>query len=98
VIYWNKKYLVFPSGYECSASVRLVRGKWLVANCLPKEEGLNTPVLEEYREYEFLFKKESADKLPDHQPWDLAIQLVEGIQLPHGPIYALPEHKAELLQ
>ena len=41
----------------------------------------------EYQEFADLFRKEEADKLPPHQPYDHTIPLEQGKTPPFGPIY-----------
>jgi hypothetical protein len=47
-----------------------------------------------FQQYCKVLGKELADKLPDHKPYDYAIDLKPGKQLPWGPIY--PPNKTEL--
>ena len=42
-----------------------------------------------YKDFEDVFQKKNADMLPEHRPYDCAIDLQEGAQLPFGPIYNL---------
>ncbi|KAL0155123.1 hypothetical protein M9458_049386, partial [Cirrhinus mrigala] len=50
----------------------------------------------EYRAYQDVFSKLAATQLPPHRPWDCAIDLLPGAQLPKGRIYPLsiPERQA----
>ncbi|KAI2644120.1 Transposon Tf2-8 polyprotein [Labeo rohita] len=50
----------------------------------------------EYLEYQDVFSKQAATHLPPHQPWDCAIDLLPGAQLPKGRVYPLsnPERQA----
>ncbi|KAL0151693.1 hypothetical protein M9458_052992 [Cirrhinus mrigala] len=50
----------------------------------------------EYRAYQDDFSKLAATHLPPHRPWDCAIDLLPGAQLPKGRIYPLsiPERQA----
>jgi len=52
----------------------------------------------EYSEFADLFDKESAEQLPEHQPWDHTMPLVEGKQPPFGPIYPLSEFELRSLR
>jgi hypothetical protein len=38
-----------------------------------------------------VFEKRNANTLPKHRPYDYTIDLVEGTQLPFGPIYNLSQ-------
>ncbi|KAI2654629.1 Retrotransposon-derived protein PEG10 [Labeo rohita] len=50
----------------------------------------------EYVAFQDVFSKQAATRLPPHQPWDCAIKLLPGAQLPKGRIYPLsiPERQA----
>ncbi|KAL0147085.1 hypothetical protein M9458_057609 [Cirrhinus mrigala] len=50
----------------------------------------------EYMAFQDVFSKQAATHLPPHRPWDCAIGLLPGAQLPKGRIYPLsiPEHQA----
>ena len=52
----------------------------------------------EYSEFADLFNKESAEQLPEHQPWDHTMPLIEGKQPPFGPIYPLSEFELRSLR
>ncbi|KAL0148604.1 hypothetical protein M9458_056151 [Cirrhinus mrigala] len=60
-------------------------------------EPVNTPEIPaEYRAFQDVFSKQAATQLPPHQPWDCAIDLLPGAQLPKGKVYPLsiPERQA----
>lgn len=42
------------------------------------EKILIANISEQYKDFEDVFKKKSADMLPEHQPYDCAIDLQEG--------------------
>ena len=44
-------------------------------------------LLKQYKSYQDVFKKKNADILPQHQPYDCAIDIEDGAQVPFGPIY-----------
>ncbi|KAL0177239.1 hypothetical protein M9458_026133, partial [Cirrhinus mrigala] len=50
----------------------------------------------EYAAFQDVFSKQAATHLPPHRPWDCAINLLPGAQLPKGRVYPLsiPEHQA----
>ncbi|KAL0181316.1 hypothetical protein M9458_023722, partial [Cirrhinus mrigala] len=50
----------------------------------------------EYTAFQDVFSKQAATHLPPHRPWDCAIELLPGAQLPKGRIYhlSIPEHQA----
>ncbi|KAK3571328.1 hypothetical protein QTP86_007563 [Hemibagrus guttatus] len=51
---------------------------------------------QEYAEFREVFSEERAARLPAHQPWDCAIDLLPNSSLPRGRVYplSLPESKA----
>ena len=51
-----------------------------------------------YSEFQDLFEKEAADKLPAHQPWDHTIPLQPGTTPPFGPIYSLSKVELDALR
>ena len=51
-----------------------------------KENLRNVPSI--YHDFEDLFSKQKADRLPEHKPYDHAIRLQPGFQLPYKPIYS----------
>lgn len=42
--------------------------------------------------------EEAATRLPDHQPWDHAVDLVEDKQPPWGPLYSMTIHELSVLK
>lgn len=56
-----------------------------------KEKTSTTSIPERYRDFEDVFQKKNADILPEHRPYDCAIDLEEGAQPPFGPIYNLSQ-------
>ena len=42
---------------------------------------------EQYKSYQDVFKKKNADILPQHWPYDCAIDIEDGAEVPFGPIY-----------
>jgi hypothetical protein len=55
-----------------------------------EEESSPTPELPpEYADFEDVFSKAKAEKLPEHKPYDHSIPLEEGKTPPFGPIYSL---------
>ncbi|KAL0167181.1 hypothetical protein M9458_039025 [Cirrhinus mrigala] len=50
----------------------------------------------EYMAFQDVFSKQAATQLPPHRPWDCAIDLLPGAQLPKGRVYPLsiPERQA----
>ena len=55
-------------------------------------------VPEPYRDFIDVFSKRKADKLPQHRPYDLKIDLDDGETPPHGPIYSLSALETEALR
>jgi len=56
----------------------------------------NLPI--EYQEFIDVFNKPKSKLLPDHQPYDLSIQIEEGQNPPLGPIYSLSPLELQTLQ
>jgi hypothetical protein len=50
-----------------------------------------------YRAYAQEFSKADSEYMPSHSPQDLVIQLLDGKQLPWGPIYDLSKKKLDTL-
>ena len=55
-------------------------------------------VPEEYKEFADVFSDSLSEKLPEHRPYDLKINLEEGAQPPLGPIYSLSESELKALR
>jgi hypothetical protein len=55
-------------------------------------------VSEQFHQFLDVMGKEIADALPEHRPYDHAIQLKEGEVAPWGPIYPLSEAELETLR
>ena len=52
----------------------------------------------EYHKFANIFSKTKAEVLPPHRPYDLKINLEEGVQPPVGPIYSLSASEQEVLK
>ena len=52
----------------------------------------------QYRKWASVFSEEEINRLPDHGPYDHAINLVEGAKPPWGPIYPLSERELQVLR
>ena len=55
-------------------------------------------VPEEYHDFADVFNKAKADTLALHRPYDLKINLEEGISPPVGPMYSLSQLELETLR
>ncbi len=51
----------------------------------------------QYQEFKDVFEKKNANTLPKHRLYDYTIDLVEGAQLPFGPIYNLSHDELVVL-
>ncbi|KAL0200273.1 hypothetical protein M9458_003460, partial [Cirrhinus mrigala] len=60
------------------------------------EQAFVPEVPAEYMAFQDVFSKQVATQLPPHRPWDCAIDLLPGAQLPKGRVYPLsiPERQA----
>ena len=47
----------------------------------------------QYEDFKDVFEKKNADILPQHRPYDCAIELQEGAQPPFGPFYNLSQNE-----
>jgi hypothetical protein len=56
-----------------------------------------TIIPEHFQQYIKVLGKELADKLPNYKPYDHAIDLKDGKQLPWGPMYPLNETELQAL-
>ncbi|KAL0150983.1 hypothetical protein M9458_053710 [Cirrhinus mrigala] len=65
-------------------------------NCLSPEPAYTPEIPAEYMSFQDVFSKQAATQLPPHRPWDCAIDLLPGAQLPKGQVYPLsiPERQA----
>jgi hypothetical protein len=57
-----------------------------------------TIIPEKFKQYVKVLGKELADKLPNHKPYDYAIDLKDGKQLLWGLMYPLNETELQVLQ
>ena len=55
-------------------------------------------VLEQYKSYQDVFEKKKADILPQHRPYDCAIDIEDVAQVPFGPIYNLSQDELATLK
>ena len=53
---------------------------------------------EQYKSYQDVFKKKNADILPQHRPYDCAIDIEDGAQVPFGAIYNLSQDELATLK
>jgi hypothetical protein len=78
------------NGYEYIVAISLVD---VVLNATTTEDAkeriLTIPA--KYAEFADVFEKKSADRLPEHRSYDIAIDLLPGAKVPWGPIYSLTE-------
>jgi hypothetical protein len=51
-----------------------------------------------FRKWINIMTKEAADKLPEHKPYNHAIDLKEGETPPWGPVYTVNEVELEILR
>ncbi|KAI2644583.1 Transposon Tf2-11 polyprotein [Labeo rohita] len=60
------------------------------------EPSFTPEVPAEYMAFQDVFSRQVATQLPPHQPWDCAIDLLPGAQLPEGQVYPLsiPDRQA----
>jgi hypothetical protein len=63
-----------------------------------QEETSSTTIPERYKQFQDVFEKKNADVLPEHRPYDCAIDLQDGAQPPFGPIYNLSQNELTTLR
>ncbi|KAL0196731.1 hypothetical protein M9458_005271, partial [Cirrhinus mrigala] len=70
---------------------------FLSSTQIESPDPVSTPEIPaEYMAFQDVFSKQAATLLPPHRPWDCAIDLLPGAQLPKGRVYSLsiPERQA----
>lgn len=63
-----------------------------------KDETIPSKLPEKYADYADVFDERNASLLPEHRPYDCAIELEPGTQPPFGPIYGLTETELHALK
>jgi hypothetical protein len=77
---------------------------WAKSTCTinPTHVSLNatdtTTIPNHYANFESVFNKQYADTLPEHRPYDCAIDLIENAKIPFGPIYKLSPTEQKVLK
>lgn len=97
-INWEERQLQFKSNYckeHCLAET-------LCAGMEEPYEKPPTPLTEQipkaYHEFLSVFGEEEFKQLPPHRSYDIAIDLIEGAQLPTGPIYSMTPSESKSLK
>ena len=62
------------------------------------EATIASTIPDQYKEFQDVFEKKNADILPEHRPYDCAIDLQESAQPPFGPIYNLSQNELVALK
>ena len=70
----------------------------IVVTPIPDPTPLGTVLPSKYTKFKDIFDKTQAAVLPEHRPYDCAIELLPGTQPPWGPIYNLSEPETKALQ
>ncbi|KAL0152234.1 hypothetical protein M9458_051957, partial [Cirrhinus mrigala] len=71
----------------------------LASTQVESPEPVNTPEIPaEYRAFQDVFSKQAATQLPPHWPWDCAIDLLPGAQLPKGKVYPLSIPERQVME
>ena len=69
-----------------------------LASLAPTTETTETAAIPpKYAEFQDVFSKQEADKLPPHRPYDHTIPLVDSAKLPFGPVYNLSQPELQAL-
>lgn len=76
------------------------KGDSYVIYTIPMRETSDTSsnIPTQCKEFGNVFEKKNADILPEHRPYDCAIDLEEGAQPPFGPIYNLSQNELAALR
>src|SRR5258708_29961213 len=87
----SKTFLLSLSGIQQMPNLFHTSPDWLKAKAMltAQPEDPLSGVPQEYHEFCDVFSGEKANVLAPHQPYDLKINLEEGVKLFHGPIYSL---------
>lgn len=104
----NVQKLQFPSEYcqrHCTSQVLLTEPRSskgpspaVVASIQEATQQALSKVPERFREFLPIMSKQAAQRLPDHQPWDHSIDLMEGKNPPWGPLYAMSTRELDTLK
>src|SRR5260370_3893801 len=87
----SKMFLLSPSGVQQTPNPFHTSPDWLEAKAASTAQPEDTlsGVPQEYHEFRDVFSGEKANALAPHRPYDLKINLEEGVKPFHGPIYSL---------
>src|SRR5258708_14372234 len=77
------KDLPWALGEERKYDIRASKSQQLAINAMDKKEKtFEEMVPKAYRHYKDIFSKSHSDRMPEHKPWDLEIDIKEGKELP----------------
>ena len=87
----SKTFLLSLSGIQQMPNPFHTSPDWLEAKAMltAQPEDPLSGVPQEYHEFRDVFSGEKANALAPHWPYDLKINLEEGVKPFHGPIYSL---------
>ena len=94
----EEKKLKKPLFIGARAFIRTTKGGSpfiIYATPIADETRSMSALLEQYKSYQDVFEKKNADILPQHRPYDCAIDIEDGPQVPFGPIYNLSQEYIE---
>ncbi len=79
-VYWSKSFHEACHERRCILDL-----------CFPSLDVEPCPneIISKYQGFMYVFEKKNVEALSKHQPYDYATNLMEGTQLPFGPIYNL---------
>ena len=78
-------------------SVYTIHLKSADLNFTPNAVQSSPQLPEKYKDFADVFEKKKAEILPEHRPYDCAIELEDGTTPPFGPIYGLTETESKAL-
>ena len=95
--------LIDPAAYICACSLPGSQSFRLYVSSLsdsdsPSSDPDLSNIPEEYHDFADVFSKAKSDKLPEHRPYDLKINLDEGTEPPLGTMYSLSQIELQALR
>ena len=83
------------------AFIRAAKGRstfLIYATPIADETRSMSALPEQYKTYQDVFKKKNTDILPQHRPYECAINIEDNAQVPFGPIYNLSQDELAILK
>ena len=87
----------FGSDQECIGELGTLRFDENLGIQINVEVELLKDIPWQYRDYQSVFNGQYSDELPPHRSFDHGKDMVEGKELPWGPLYILSEKELEVM-